>query len=173
MKRLTFKEPSGKWGIVGMNADNENEKVYSCLSKLLDYEKTGLEPADIIRLKSKIEDMEENLQTIEKELGQLKSKICVRATIQQMDEKEESPAEKAKPKKSSATYRIKNLVTGRMLCDSKAKPIDFESENEADDFMVRHGLRPEQFKVVPARFMKIAWSEPKTAGTETKKEKRC
>ena len=82
MKRLTFKEPSGKWGVVGMNADNENEKVYSCLSKLLDYEKTGLEPADIIRLKSKLEDMEENLQTIEKELRQLKSKIRVGTVIQ-------------------------------------------------------------------------------------------
>lgn len=82
MKRLTFKEPSGKWGVVGMNADNENKKVYSCLSKLLDYEKTGLEPADIIRLKSKLEDMEENLQTIEKELGQLKSKIRVGTVIQ-------------------------------------------------------------------------------------------
>lgn len=166
MKRLTFREQNGRWGIVGMNADNENEKIYGCLNKLLDYEETGLEPADIIRLKSKLEDMEENLQTIEKELGQLKSKICFETIIQQMAEKEESPAEKAKPKKSSATYRIKNLITGRMLCDSKAKPIDFESENEADDFMVRHGLRPEQFKVVPVRFMKIAWSEPKTAGAK-------
>ena len=82
MKRLTFKEPSGKWGVVGMNADNENEKIYGCLNKLLDYEETGLEPADIIRLKSKLEDMEENLQTIEKELGQLKSKIRVGTVIQ-------------------------------------------------------------------------------------------
>ncbi len=82
MKRLTFKEPSGKWGIVGMNTDNENEKIYGCLNKLLDYEETGLEPADAIRLKSKLEDMEENLQTIEKELRQLKSKIRVGTVIQ-------------------------------------------------------------------------------------------
>ena len=82
MKRLTFREQNGIWGIVGMNADNENEKIYGCLNKLLDYEETGLEPADIIRLKSKLEDMEENLQTIEKELGQLKSKIRVGTVIQ-------------------------------------------------------------------------------------------
>ena len=82
MKRLTFREQNGIWGIVGMNADNENEKIYGCLNKLLDYEETGLEPADIIRLKSKLEDMEENLQTIEKELRQLKSKIRVGTVIQ-------------------------------------------------------------------------------------------
>ena len=82
MKRLTFREQNGIWGIVGMNADNENEKIYGCLNKLLDYEETGLEPADIIRLKSKLEDMEENLQTIEKEFRQLKSKIRVGTVIQ-------------------------------------------------------------------------------------------
>lgn len=82
MKRLTFKEPSGKWGVVGMNADNESEKIYSCLSKLRDYEELGLNPGDIRHLKSRLEDMEENLQTIEKELRQLKSKIRVGTVIQ-------------------------------------------------------------------------------------------
>lgn len=93
MKRLTFKEPSGKWGVVGMNAENECEKTYGCLCKLLDYEElglnpddmeqklmelnhyreTGLNPDDIRRLKSRLEDMEENLLIIEKQLAQLKA----------------------------------------------------------------------------------------------------
>lgn len=109
MKRLTFKEPSGKWGIVGMEKpvdEIEDFSIYICLEKLCDYEELGLNPNDIDsklsglrealreyketgltpdnirRLKSKLEDMEENLQTIEKELGQLKSKIRVGTVIQ-------------------------------------------------------------------------------------------
>lgn len=50
MNRLTFKEPSGKWGVVGMNADNKEEKAYGCICKLLAYEETGLEPAEIEEL---------------------------------------------------------------------------------------------------------------------------
>lgn len=97
MKRLTFKEPCGRWGVVGMNAENECEKTYGCLCKLLDYEETGLEPAEIEKLIckvssikqiktvaelicskyenlfSRLEDMEENLQIIEKEFSQLKN----------------------------------------------------------------------------------------------------
>lgn len=75
MNRLTFKEPNGTWGIVGMNADNEQEKVYSCLRKLLDYEELRLNPDDIIRLLHKLEDMEENLQTAEKEINLLKKEV--------------------------------------------------------------------------------------------------
>ena len=47
MNRLTFKEPNGKWGIVGMNAENEREKTYGCLCKLLDYEELGLNPDEV------------------------------------------------------------------------------------------------------------------------------
>lgn len=75
MKRLTFKEPDGRWGVAEMNADNEEEKVYGCLCKLFDYEETGLTPDDIRRLKSRLEDMEENLQIIEKQFSQLKDKL--------------------------------------------------------------------------------------------------
>ena len=96
MKRLTFKEPDGRWGIIGTDkpvCDIEDLAVYICLEKLLDYEElglnpddmeqklmelnhyreTGLNPDDIRRLKSRLEDMEENLQIIEKELSQLKN----------------------------------------------------------------------------------------------------
>lgn len=93
MTRLTFNEKDGSWGVVGMNADNEQSKVYGCLCKLRDYEEYGLdphelgdsliklreyenitsEPADIIRLKNKLEDIEENLQVIEKQASELRN----------------------------------------------------------------------------------------------------
>ena len=97
MKRLTFKESCGIWGIVGMDKPvyEFEEKIYRCLDKLVDYEElglnpdyieqkltelrhyieTGLTPDDILRLKSRLEDMEENLLIIEKELNQLKGEI--------------------------------------------------------------------------------------------------
>ncbi len=46
MNRLTFCEPNGNWGIVGMNDANQDEKMYGVASKLKDYEKTGLNPSD-------------------------------------------------------------------------------------------------------------------------------
>ena len=95
MKRLTFKEPDGGWGIVGVDKPvyEFEEKIYRCFDKLKDYEElglnpddmeqklmelnhykeTGLAPDDIRRFKSRLEDMEENLQIIEKELSQLKN----------------------------------------------------------------------------------------------------
>ena len=80
MNRLTFKEPSGNWGVVGM--DNPvyelEEKIYRCLDKLLDYEELGLNPDDVVRLMDKLEDMEENLQTLEKEMNLLKESQKVR-----------------------------------------------------------------------------------------------
>ncbi len=48
MIRLTFKEPNGEWGIVGMNSENESEKMYAVASKLLEYEETGLQPDDVL-----------------------------------------------------------------------------------------------------------------------------
>lgn len=92
------KEQSGRWGIVGMKKpvyEIEDFAIYRCLEKLCDYEElglnpddidsklsglkealieykeTGLKPGDIRRLKSKLEDMKENLQTAEKEVRQL------------------------------------------------------------------------------------------------------
>ncbi len=49
MGRLTFSE-DGKFGVVGMNADNEEEKLYGCICKLKDYENTGLSPDEVERL---------------------------------------------------------------------------------------------------------------------------
>ena len=50
--RLTFKEPDGKWGIVGMNKENEEQKMYDVACKLKDYEETGLSPQEVENLKS-------------------------------------------------------------------------------------------------------------------------
>lgn len=95
MKRLTFKETDGRWGVAGVEKPvyEFEEKIYRCFDKLKDYEElglnpddmeqklmelrhyreTGLNPDDIRRLKSRLEDMEENLLIIEKELAQLKA----------------------------------------------------------------------------------------------------
>ena len=51
MKGLTFIEPDGTWGIVGMNKDNEKQKMYGAACKLLDYEETGLDPVEVEQLK--------------------------------------------------------------------------------------------------------------------------
>ena len=52
MKGLTFIEPDGTWGIVGMNESNKDQKMYSVACKLRDYEKTGLQPDEVERLKN-------------------------------------------------------------------------------------------------------------------------
>lgn len=50
MSRLTYKEPNGRWGIVGMNSENMEQKMYVVATKLKDYEDTGLSPAEISAL---------------------------------------------------------------------------------------------------------------------------
>lgn len=81
MQRLTFKEPNGNFGVIGMDSENEQKKLYICVLKLLDYEETGLNPDNVIRLIDKVEDMEENLQTIENEMNLLKSRISIGTII--------------------------------------------------------------------------------------------
>lgn len=51
MKMLTFIEPDGTWGIVGMNNMNEEQKMYQVAAKLRDYERTGLQPDEVERLR--------------------------------------------------------------------------------------------------------------------------
>ena len=57
MKGLTFIEPDGTWGIVGMNESNEKQKMYAISCKLRDYERTGLQPDDVERLRNNAVDM--------------------------------------------------------------------------------------------------------------------
>lgn len=55
-KRLTYKEPNGDFGVVGMNEDNRDEKLYSCVMKLMDYEEQGLAPSEVEFLKRLYDD---------------------------------------------------------------------------------------------------------------------
>lgn len=51
MKRLTFKESDGTYGIVGLNESNEREKLLEVTGKLISYEETELEPEEVQNLK--------------------------------------------------------------------------------------------------------------------------
>lgn len=66
MNRLTYNEPGGKWGIVGMNSENQDEKMYCVACKLLDYEKTELSPDQVEQMKYKLEDCEQELANYKK-----------------------------------------------------------------------------------------------------------
>lgn len=57
MGRLTYKESDGTFGVAGMNAENQEEKLYACVCKLLKYEDTGLSPDDVDKLKWECEDL--------------------------------------------------------------------------------------------------------------------
>ena len=50
MIRLTYKEPNGNWGIIGMNEKNEDQKMYAVAAKLRDYEETDLSPNEVEEL---------------------------------------------------------------------------------------------------------------------------
>lgn len=67
MIRLTYQEPNGKFGVVGMNEDNRDRKLYMCVCKLKDYENLGLNPYDIQQLIYKYKDLTEHIKALEKE----------------------------------------------------------------------------------------------------------
>ena len=69
MNGLTFTEKDGSWGIKGMNEENEEKKMYAVACKLRDYEKTGLQPDEVLRLKENAVD--EIISKLEKQLAQL------------------------------------------------------------------------------------------------------
>ncbi len=52
MHRLTFSE-NGKFGVVGMNAKNQDDKLYMCVAKLKDYENTDKSPDQVLSLKER------------------------------------------------------------------------------------------------------------------------
>lgn len=60
-KRLTYKEPNGKWGIVGMHEDNMDQKLYGVCAKLRDYEDTGLSPSEVQRMIDSYEEAKREL----------------------------------------------------------------------------------------------------------------
>lgn len=61
---------------------------------------------------------------------------------------------------------VRNLITGRVLCDRTLVPLKFKSESEAESFIVGRGLCLKSLEVVAVNSMRVAWSEPKTAGAK-------
>ena len=61
MSRLTFKEPDGTYGVIGMNEDNEELKIYACVCKLLEYEETGFNPSFLSTVPDILTDIKERL----------------------------------------------------------------------------------------------------------------
>ena len=68
--------------------------------------------------------------------------------------------------KAGITYKIKNLITGRVLCDRTLVPLKFKSESEAESFIVGRGLCLKSFEVIAVNSMRVAWSKPETAGAK-------
>jgi len=64
MKNLIFVEPNGTFGVVGMNSANQDEKMYMCIVKLKDYERTGLNPDKIEALQYAHEDAIEEIKAL-------------------------------------------------------------------------------------------------------------
>lgn len=65
MIKLTFEEPDGTFGVVGMNADNKETKLYACVKKLLAYEQTELSPSDVEALKLQNKNLKARLKGLE------------------------------------------------------------------------------------------------------------
>ncbi len=76
MKRLTFHEDNGNWGVEGVGeVYSVDEKIYRCLDKLKDYEDIGLNPDEVENLILRVENLESRLNIIIEELGLLKENI--------------------------------------------------------------------------------------------------
>ena len=55
MKRLTYEEPSGIWGIHGEEIADMSDTMYAVASKLLECEETGLTPDDVRTMQGEME----------------------------------------------------------------------------------------------------------------------
>lgn len=66
LKRLTYHEEDGRFGVAGMNAENESEKVYACICKLKDYEDLGLSPDEVEQLVYKYDDLKREVEQLKK-----------------------------------------------------------------------------------------------------------
>ena len=76
--RLTFKNPDGRWGVVGMNEQNESEKMYGVAAKLRDYEELVDSPDKVQQLLYAQEDLKEFVWSLLKvEPGDMMSRNVV------------------------------------------------------------------------------------------------
>lgn len=67
MKRLTERDEQGNWSVKGLSwqqlyvgqviTKEVQEKLYGALCKLLDYEKTGLEPYEVEEMNNKVKQI--------------------------------------------------------------------------------------------------------------------
>ena len=73
MKGLTFIEPDGTWGIVGMNESNKEQKMYAVACKLRDYERIGLQPDEVERLKE--DSVNLLIDKLEKEAKRIRDEV--------------------------------------------------------------------------------------------------
>ena len=68
-KRLTFTQPNGNFGVVGMIEENAEQKIYACVVKLRDYENTDFSPEELMELR-KI--LDKNNYTLSKLIAEIK-----------------------------------------------------------------------------------------------------
>ena len=102
--RLTYKEPNGDFGVVGMNENNQEEKLYSCVMKLMDYEEQGLNPSEVEFLKKLYDDSVMEQDKLRAELEKKRSG-CVEEVIS-LIEVEYEKAKKREHIKKPLAYAI-------------------------------------------------------------------
>ncbi len=56
MKRITWKNPDGRWGVKGIPWDEIDRRLQGALWRLKDYEETGLSPDEVERMKESFEE---------------------------------------------------------------------------------------------------------------------
>lgn len=61
MKRLTWEKPNGDWGINGHDIKKVPRELYGFFCKLHEYEKSGLEPDEVMALKERHEPKVPNI----------------------------------------------------------------------------------------------------------------
>lgn len=74
MNRLTYQEADGSWGVTGMNAENEGEKIVAVAQKLRDYENVGLEPEEVESLRFQKYELDGELS--QQEVWEILADIC-------------------------------------------------------------------------------------------------
>lgn len=62
MRRLTFHNSDGTWGLIHADIKKVPKNLYGCMCKLKDYEDTQLDPSDIEMVKDMYDDMVERCQ---------------------------------------------------------------------------------------------------------------
>lgn len=80
MNRITWDEPSGVWGINGINVKDVPGPLYGAMSKLRDYEKTGLDPEDVSKVDKLYRQKCEEVSNLEKERDSLKEQLFTKYT---------------------------------------------------------------------------------------------